>query len=112
MALAIAFTGACQRKETASTADSRHEPVVLNRGNGPEPESLDPQRARTDAELTILRDVYEGLTALDADAKAAPAAAREWSVSPDGREYTFQLRDGLHWSNDDPVVALEVGRAA
>ena len=108
MALAIALTGACQRKQTASTrAESDHEPVVLNRGNGPEPESLDPQRARTDAELTILRDVYEGLTALDTDAKPAPGAAREWSVSADGRQYTFKLRDNLRWSNGDPVVAAD-----
>ena len=107
MALAIALS-ACQRKDTTSpTTESGHEPVVLNRGNGPEPESLDPQRARTDAELTILRDVYEGLTALDADAKPAPGSAQEWSVSPDGRQYTFKLRDNLRWSNGDPVVAAD-----
>jgi oligopeptide transport system substrate-binding protein len=111
MALAIALTGACQRKQTASTAEDGHEPVVLNRGNGPEPESLDPQRARTDAELTILRDVYEGLTALDTDAKPAPGAAREWSVSADGRLYTFKLRDNLRWSNGDPVVAADFAYA-
>jgi oligopeptide transport system substrate-binding protein len=106
--VALALGGACQRKpSTAEPASGAHAPVVFNRGNGPEPESLDPQRARTDAELTILRDVYEGLTALDADAKAAPAAASEWSVSPDGREYTFHLRDNLRWSNGDPVVAFD-----
>jgi len=106
--VAVTLTGACQRKQSTSESNSSgHEPVVFNRGNGHEPESLDPQRARTDAELTILRDVYEGLTALDADAKPAPGAAREWSVSPDGRQYTFQLRDDLRWSNGDPVVAAD-----
>ncbi|HKE45922.1 MAG TPA: peptide ABC transporter substrate-binding protein [Steroidobacteraceae bacterium] len=108
LTVAVTFTGACQRKPASvEQGGTGHEPVVLNRGNGHEPESLDPQRARTDSELTILRDVYEGLTALDADAKPAPAAAREWSVSTDGRVYTFRLRDGLRWSNGDPVVALD-----
>jgi oligopeptide transport system substrate-binding protein len=79
--------------------------VVLNRGNGAEPESLDPQRARTDSELYILRDLYEGLTALDAEARPVAAAASAWTVSEDGRVYTFQLRDGLRWSTGEEVVA-------
>jgi oligopeptide transport system substrate-binding protein len=108
LALVAAFCGACQREEAPTgTKATGHQPVVFNRGNGPEPESLDPQRARTDAELTILRDVYEGLTALDAEAKPSPGAAREWSVSADGRHYVFRLRDGLRWSNGELVVAFD-----
>ena len=96
---------ACGGGDSAPPPASGAAPVVLNRGNGPEPESLDPQRARTDAELTILRDVYEGLTALDAEARPAPGAARAWTVSEDGRIYTFELRDGLRWSTGEPVVS-------
>lgn len=108
LAAVIALSVACQRNGSSpGVDDGRSTPVVLNRGNGPEPESLDPQRARTDAELTILRDVYEGLTALDANAKPSPGSANEWTVSADGREYTFRLRPGLHWSNGDPVVAFD-----
>jgi oligopeptide transport system substrate-binding protein len=95
---------ACGAREP-SAAGPAAALVVLNRGNGPEPESLDPQRARTDAELTILRDLYEGLTALDAEARPAPGAASSWSVSADGLVYTFTLREGLRWSNGDPVTA-------
>jgi oligopeptide transport system substrate-binding protein len=108
VAAAITLSGACQRHESSpGTEEGGSAPVVLNRGNGHEPESLDPQRARTDAELTILRDLYEGLTALDANAKPSPGAAKEWTVSADGREYTFSLRPGLHWSNGDSLVAFD-----
>jgi len=83
------------------------DPTTLRRGNGPEPETLDPQRARTDSAFNILRDLFEGLTAVGPDGGAVPAAAESWIVSADGLEYTFRLRDGLRWSNGEPVRASE-----
>jgi oligopeptide transport system substrate-binding protein len=81
--------------------------TVLRRGNGPEPESLDPQRARTDSSLNVIRDLFEGLTAVGGDGKPVPAAAESWTVSADGREYRFRLRQGLRWSNGDPLTAAD-----
>ena len=81
------------------------DPTTLRRGNGPEPDTLDPQRSRTDASFNILRDLFEGLTAVGPDGGAVPAAAESWTVSADGLEYTFRLREGLRWSNGDPVLA-------
>jgi oligopeptide transport system substrate-binding protein len=78
---------------------------TLRRGNGPEPDTLDPQRARVDASFNILRDLFEGLTAVGPDGTPVPAAAESWTVSADGLEYRFHLRDGLRWSNGDPLVA-------
>jgi oligopeptide transport system substrate-binding protein len=80
-------------------------PLILRRGNGPEPESLDIHRARSEAALTILRDLYEGLTAIGADGTAMPAAADHCDVSSDGRTYRFHLRSAARWSNGDPLVA-------
>jgi ABC-type oligopeptide transport system substrate-binding subunit len=80
---------------------------VLRRGNGPEPDSLDPHLARADSSATILRDLYEGLTVLDAAGEPAPGVAERWEVSPDGRTYTFHLRDGARWSNGEPVTAQD-----
>ena len=34
-----------------------------------------------------------------------PGAAESWTVSPDGKVYTFKLRAGATWSNGDPVTA-------
>jgi oligopeptide transport system substrate-binding protein len=88
-----------------SAPNAGYDPTTLRRGNGPEPDSLDPQLARTDAAFNILRDLFEGLTAVGADGSPAPAAAESWTVSPDGLEYRFALREQLRWSNGDPVVA-------
>lgn len=95
-------TGKSSAPATATTA-----PVTLRRGNGPEPDTIDPQRARTDGAFNILRDLFEGLTAVGPTGAAIPAAAESWTVSPDGREYTFRLRAGLRWSNGDALTAAD-----
>jgi oligopeptide transport system substrate-binding protein len=107
-ALALASCGGGGDKSpqpAAAAPATKADATTLKRGNGPEPDTLDPQRARTDGAFNILRDVFEGLTAVGPDGSAVPAAATSWTVTPDGLEYTFQLRDGLRWSNGDRLVA-------
>ena len=100
---------ACSRSpESRSAGATNAAPgaaAILVRGVGPEPDSLDPQKARTTESQTILRDLCEGLTSLDKSAAAAPGAARAWTVSDDGKTYTFKLRPDARWSNGDRVVA-------
>jgi oligopeptide transport system substrate-binding protein len=103
-----ALLGGCgERRDAGSTSSTvaAESTTTLRRGNGPEPDTLDPQRARTEGALNILRDVFEGLTEVGADGSPVPAAAQSWDVSSDGLVYTFHLRDGLKWSNGDPIVA-------
>jgi len=107
-ALALASCGGGADKASQPVAGkpaAKADVTTLRRGNGPEPDTLDPQRARTDGAFNILRDVFEGLTAVGPDGGVVPAAAPSWTVTPDGLEYTFQLRDGLRWSNGDRLVA-------
>lgn len=80
-------------------------PSVLHRGNGLEPESLDPHLARSVETFNILRDLYEGLVAEGPDGTLGPGAAESWAVSDDGLTWTFAIRDDARWSNGDPVTA-------
>ncbi len=109
--LAIVFV-ACGGGERGGPAakgadQAAAERQTLRRGNGPEPETLDPQRARTDGAFNVLRDLFEGLTSIGPDGEPRPAAAESWQVSEDGLEYTFRLREGLRWSNGDALVAAD-----
>lgn len=79
--------------------------TLLNRGVGPEPESLDPHHTRTTQAHRVQRDLFEGLVGYSADGVLIPAAAERWEVSDDGKRYTFWIRDTARWSNGDPVTA-------
>ena len=80
----------------------------LERGNGPEPSTLDAHKCQEVACGNVLRDLYEGLVTEDAYGRLVPGMAARWSVSPDGRTWTFVLRDGLRWSNGAPLDAPQI----
>src|SRR5918994_1853533 len=57
------------------------------------------------ASSSILDNVTEGLYRLDPNNKPVPAQAEGVQISDDGLNYTFTLRDGIKWSNGDPVTS-------
>lgn len=83
-------------------------PGRLERGNGPEPSTLDPHRCPEVACANILRDLYEGLVAEDARGGLVPGLAERWETGADGRAWTFHLRAGLRWSNGAPLDASQI----
>lgn len=52
--------------------------------------------------------VYEGLVKYDSQMHIIPAAAEEFSVSPDGKTYTFKLRKNVGFSNGQMVSIGDV----
>ena len=102
-ALLVTLVG-CSRSPTA--VQGPWSPILL-RGAGTEPDSLDPQKARSVESQAILRDLCEGLTTLDKTAGVAPGVATDWNVSADGKTYTFNLRPEARWSNGERVVAAD-----
>ncbi len=81
------------------------EAQVLMRGNGEEPQTLDPHLAEGVPSANILRDLFEGLTTTDPDGRIVPGAAIHWDISRDGLTYTFYLDPNGRWSNGDEVTA-------
>lgn len=51
---------------------------------------------------------YPDLVGWDKDGKIVPALAETWNISPDGLTYTFTLRDGLKWSDGQPITSDDV----
>ena len=52
----------------------------------------------------VVTSVYEGLVKYDnGTSKIVPAIASSWTVSPDGKTYTFTLRSGLTFHDGTPV---------
>jgi oligopeptide transport system substrate-binding protein len=88
----------------ATTALAQAE-TLLKRGNGAEPESIDPHVATGVSESFILFDIFEGLVVPSSKAEPLPGAAESWTISEDGLTYTFKMRQGATWSDGSPVSA-------
>jgi oligopeptide transport system substrate-binding protein len=57
--------------------------------------------------FNVLTNLMEGFYRLDPDQNPKPAAAEGVEISKDELTYTFTLRDGLIWSNGDPVTSQD-----
>ena len=81
---------------------------TLVKGNGDEPESLDPAQIRSGFPgEVVLVDLFEGLVSEDGQGKTVPAQAQRWETSEDGLVWRFFLRPQLKWSNGEPLTAQD-----
>jgi oligopeptide transport system substrate-binding protein len=78
----------------------------LVRNNGSEVETLDPNVAETVPANNVTRDLFEGLTAMDAEGKVVPGVAEKWEQT-DPTTWVFHLRHDAKWSDGHPVVASD-----
>ena len=74
---------------------------------GGEPASVDPQLSTDIIGGTVNDLISEGLLKRDKDGKIVGGLAEKWEVSEDGLKWTFHLRDGIKWSNGDPITAKD-----
>jgi oligopeptide transport system substrate-binding protein len=66
---------------------------------------LDSATTTDEVSTDILLNVMSGLYRLDADTRPVPDMAESVDISEDQLKYTFTLRNGIKWSNGDPVTA-------
>ncbi len=61
-----------------------------------------------DVDLSLVSLVFAGLTRLDDRGRPFPELAETWTVSDDGLEYVFLLRNGLVWPDGVPLTLDDV----
>ncbi len=97
--------------DSSFAADVPTQPLadtqILHRGNGSEPQSLDPHKSEGVPSSNIQRDLYEGLISESPSGELVPGVAKSWTISADGLRYVFVLRRDAKWSNGDPVTASD-----
>ena len=62
-----------------------------------DPESWDVLATSNAADSEILVNTYDGLVEYDMENQLQPALAESWEVSDDGLTYTFKIREGQVW---------------
>ena len=86
------FLSACGESE--SKVDSALKEQILYFGNGTEPKDLDPHTVTGVPESHILMALLEGLVMRHPEGlDPLPAVAESWTISEDGKTYTFTFRE-------------------
>jgi peptide/nickel transport system substrate-binding protein/oligopeptide transport system substrate-binding protein len=69
---------------------------------------LDPHHSIYSAEAQIFTATYEGLFAYNPSTlEPVKAACKSFSLTPDGKTYTFYIRDDAKWSDGSPLLARD-----
>ena len=106
-ALSVGVVLACTSAAWAATVPpgvKLHDTQELVRNNGSEPETLDPANASGVPANNVIRDLFEGLTAVDSNGKVVAGVAESWKQT-DAQTWVFKLRKNARWSNGDGVTA-------
>jgi oligopeptide transport system substrate-binding protein len=74
---------------------------------GGDPLTLDPAIVTDAVSASYIVEIYSGLVTIDKDLKIAPDIAKSWDVSPDGKIYTFHLRDDVVFQTTYRQVTAE-----
>ncbi|MBY6122615.1 ABC transporter substrate-binding protein [Mameliella alba] len=94
---------------TLTGAQAQTPPGVLIVGQIAEPKALDPAAVTAVNDFRILMNVYDGLVRYkDGTLEVEPALATDWTISEDGTEYTFNLREGVSFHDGSPFNAEAV----
>jgi len=74
-----------------------------------DPLTFNPLMALDGSSDAVVRLLFGTLVNLDMAAQEAePGLAESWSVTPDGKTWTFKLRKNLRWSDGQPLTADDV----
>jgi oligopeptide transport system substrate-binding protein len=91
-----------------SAAAAPDRPVRILSG---EPTTLDPAAQGDAGSAAITAQLFESLTAFDANLQVRPALAASWEFADGGRQVTFHLRPDLTFSDGSPLRPSDVVRS-
>lgn len=115
MALVIGSLSGCKSTTTTSqnettnqnSKETSSENKTVNIAVTTDIVSLDPLIAGDAVSLGVISNTNEGLFVVDDKEQIQPGLCEKYEVSEDALTYTFHLRDGIKWSNGDPVKAQD-----
>lgn len=109
-------TGVDQTYEKSTeTVVTKYEPVIGKRGGQrlissmSLPKTFNYYLAAETSSTDVLGQMYLGLVTENAVTKETePSLAESWEISDDKMSYTFKMREGLKWSDGQPITADDV----
>jgi peptide/nickel transport system substrate-binding protein len=93
----------------ASESPAADEPVVFTVGLLNEPDSLNPFLGIEAESYEMWALTYDYMISYKAeDMSPQPGLAESWETSEDGLTWTFNIRDGVQWSDGEPLTADDI----
>jgi peptide/nickel transport system substrate-binding protein len=92
-------------------ADPEGKPVsggAITWGVATEPSCFDPHNSSQQAAFFVARNYIDSLIGKRVDGTFAPWLATEWSISPDGKEYSYKLREDVVFHDGEKFDAAAV----
>ncbi|WP_130862312.1 ABC transporter substrate-binding protein [Bacilliculturomica massiliensis] len=103
--LALSMAGCSGSGDTGDSGEAKTKIVVAVTA---EILSLDPQVNSSTPGETVKDTIFEGLVKADEFNEVHPSLAESWSVSDDGLEWTFKLRQGVKFHDGEEFKAADV----
>jgi len=106
--LVISSAGLLYMLQQSLTVSSPSHGGSLSEGVVGSPRFINPVLAISDADRDLTALVYSGLLRATPQGGYAPDLANSYTVSPDGKTYTFTLRDTVTFQDGSPVTAEDI----
>lgn len=97
-----------QATPTGAPASAPRQGGTLVVATSSDPGQLNPDLTTASGTHLVTGNIYSGLIQLDAKLNPQPNLAERWEVSPDGKAYTFHLRQGVTWHDGRPLTSADV----
>lgn len=103
----LGLPGCARQQEPgeAGNSGSGSELIVAFDGAGVFTIALDPHNSGYAPHNRVMRSIVDSLTRLLPDQSVGPWLAKSWTLSPDRRQYVFELRSGVTFHDGTPFDA-------
>src|SRR6056297_303525 len=103
---AAAATGIAERAQAA--APKRGGTFRLGKGHGQTTDTMNPGTAEHGYMVNLLQSYHGYLTEVAPDGSLTAGLAESWEASPDGKTWSFELREGTTFHNGKSVLPEDV----
>lgn len=104
--VAIVAVGGATAQEASESASPSDDPLTITIGTATDIRTTNPLRSLTGVEAWTFSFMYSGMIWYDReDLSPIPGMLESWTQSEDGLTWTFTFRDGLLWSDGEPLTA-------
>lgn len=108
ISLVVSGCGGVVEKSNAQGSVATANGGTLTYALATSPDTLDPHRSGLAVSVRVMRTLYDSLVVQTADGSIKPWLAESWTVSKDGKKYTFKLRKDVKFHDGTPFNAEAV----